>query len=66
MMAEEDVLPDRDSEEDSEAEEGGRGYGGATRGPRDDIKVSVISYQKTGSGNDYTYDIEVGVVSCVV
>ena len=57
MMA--DVPPDQDSSNDSTEEEDSKGNNGAARGPRDDIKVSVISYQKTGSGNEYTYDVEV-------
>ncbi len=40
---------------------GGGGGGGeeAEASPRDDIRVSVVEYQKTG--DDYTFDVEVGL-----
>ena len=44
-----DALPPRYGGEEEEEEEG--------RGPRDDINVSVVEYQK--SGDDYKFDVEV-------
>ena len=65
MMAEEEqeaaIPPDQDFLEDSSEEEGMGGSNATARGPRDDIKVTVKSYQRTGNGNEYTYDIEVTV-----
>lgn len=48
---EEDDLPPRYGGPKEKQEE-------EARGPRDDIKVAVLQYQKTA--DDYTYDVEVG------
>ena len=48
------VEVDMNGEGESEEEEE---EGAAVSGPRDTVKVTVLSYQKTD--NDYTYDIEV-------